>query len=344
MNHKILIPIIFVLINAMPKFAMSAEQPSSAVKTADITLINMNEHIIAYGVLEPKADKLVNLSLSSAGSVGQVWIQAGQRVKKGDRLAEVNLSPEAKMQFLQATSAVEYAKQQQARSKRMFNEKLATKADVENTTKNLSDTQSVLSALLERNANQPQEILFSPIDGIVTQLNLIQGQRVQSNDSAMLIASENHIVARVGIEPEEIDKIEPNAMVTITPVFDENISVESNITTINAMVNPTTRLIDAMIDIPLSHAKKLVLGTPVVASFNLVVRSSLAVSTSAILNDVDGYFIFILKDKIAHKVYVDKGLEQDKLVAISGNIKEGDKVVILGNYILKEGMLTRELK
>ncbi|WP_339726021.1 efflux RND transporter periplasmic adaptor subunit [Paraglaciecola polaris] len=334
--------ILFFLISNLS--AMGAEQPSAAVMTTNITSVDMNEHVIAYGILQPRPDKVLTLSLSSSGTVGQVWIQSGQRVKKGEQLAEIILSPEAKMQYLQATNAVEYALQQLKRSKRMFEEKLATKADVENATKNLNDNQSTLNALLERNSDQPQEILFSPIDGIVTQLNLVQGQRVQPNDNAMLIASENHIVARVGIEPEDINRIEPNTSVTITPVFDDSVHVNSNITVINAMVNPSTRLIDALIDIPISHAKNLVLGTSIVANFNLAIYKSLAVPNTAILNDANGYFIFTLKDKIAHKIYIKKGSEQSNLIAISGDINAGEKVVILGNYILEDGMLTRDAK
>ncbi|WP_226992038.1 efflux RND transporter periplasmic adaptor subunit [Paraglaciecola agarilytica] len=342
MASKLSTMILLFLISNSP--VMGAERPSAAVVTASIVSIDMSEHVVAYGALQPRPDKVQTLSVSSSGIVGQVWIQIGQRVKKGQRLAEIILSPEAKMQYLQATNAVEYALQQLKRSKRMFEEKLATMADVENATKNLNDSQSTLNALLERNSAQPQETIFSPIDGIVTQLNLVRGQRVQSNDNAILIASENHIVARVGIEPEDVNRLKSNTSVIITPVFNDSVHVSSSISVINGMVNPSTRLVDALIDIPLSHAKNLVLGTPIVANFSLENYTSLAVPNSAILNDANGYFIFTLKDQIAHKIYVIKGSEEGKLVAISGDIHAGEKVVVLGNYILKEGMLTREEK
>tara|TARA_R110001592_G_scaffold346498_1_gene639141 strand:- start:134 stop:1168 length:1035 start_codon:yes stop_codon:yes gene_type:complete len=343
MACKLFLTTTLVLSTVFSSYSMSEEQPSAAVKTAKITQAVLSEHIKAYGILEAKSDQVLNLSLAHAGLVNQLWVRAGQRIEKGARLAQIITSPEARMQYFQAESALEYATQQLNRSKRMLSEKLATTADVESATKNLNDNQNALNALVERSQNKPSEIIFSPISGIITLLNITQGQRVQSNDSAMLIASENHLVARIGIEPEEITLLLPNTEVTITPVFDNNINVSSKISVVNAMVNPSTHLIDAMVDIPTAQANRLVLGTRVLAEFSLPAQSAFTVPRSALLNDENGYYIFTLENKIARKIYVKKGIEQNNLVAISGDIKENETVVIVGNYILEDGMLTREL-
>tara|TARA_R110001592_G_scaffold227868_1_gene484246 strand:- start:1742 stop:2776 length:1035 start_codon:yes stop_codon:yes gene_type:complete len=343
MACKFFLTTALVLSTVFSSYSMSEEQSSAAVKTAKITQTALSEHIKAYGILEAKSDQVLNLSLAHAGLVNQLWVRAGQRIEKGARLAEIITSPEARMQYFQAKSAVEYAMQQLNRSKRMLSEKLATTSDVESATKNLHDSQNALNALVERSQNKPSEIIFSPISGIITLLNITQGQRVQSNDSAMLIASENHLVARLGIEPEEISRLLPNTAVTISPVFDSNINVSSKISVVNAMVNPSTHLIDAMVDIPTAQANQLVLGTRVLAEFSLPEQSAFTVPRSALLNDENGYYIFTLENKIARKIYVKKGIEQNNLVAVSGNIKENETVVILGNYILEDGMLTREL-
>lgn len=334
----------FILSTVFSSQTISAEQPSTAVKTAKITQTALSEHISAYGVLEAKSDKVLSLSLAHAGLVNQLWVREGQRIEKGDRLAEITTSPEARMQYFQAQSAVEYATQQVKRSKRMFSEKLATRVDIESATKNLNDSQSALNALVERNQNKLTEVLLAPINGVITLLNITQGQRAQSNDSAMLIASENHLVARIGIEPEEINRLLPNTEVTISPVFNSNINVSSKISAVNAMVNPNTHLIDAMIDIPTAQANPLVLGTHVVAKFILPAQLSFTVPRSALLNDENGYYIFTLNNKIARKIYVKKGVEQNDLVAISGTIQTNETVVVLGNYILEDGMLTRDIK
>lgn len=343
MHFKTLVLTSFILSSIFSLRVYSEEQTSAAVKVAKIKQIRMSEHIVAYGVLEAKADNIVSISLTHSGLINQLWVRLGQRVKKGDRLAEIITSPEARMQYFQAKNAVKYAKQQLIRSKRLFSEKLTTKAEIENAIKSLTDSQSALNALVKRNQNKSKEVLFAPLNGIITQLNLTQGQRVQSNDNAMLIASENHLVARIGIEPEEIILLPANTAVSLSPVFDDSIKVNSAINSINAMVNPSTHLIDAMIDIPAIQAKRLILGTRVKANFILPPQLYFAVPRSAVLNDANGYFIFTLKNKIAHKIYIKKSIEQNNTVAISGNIQRNEDVVILGNYILKEGMLTRAL-
>jgi len=318
------------------------EQPSAQVQTALVKQQAVSKTILAYGIIEPESDKIISLSLPHAGLINKLWVRLGQRVTIGDKLIEIVTAPEARMQYFQAQSAVEYAKQQLARSERMFSEQLATKADVEMAKRNLHDSQTTLDALVSKNQNKSKQILFAPMNGIITQLNLTQGDRVPSDTTAMLIASENHFIARVGIEPDEINSLTVNTNASVSPVFEQNTQVATQISEIHPMVNPTTHLIDAILPIPLSSAKQLVLGSRIIANFQLPSTTELTVPRSAVLSDEQGFYIFLVSGQVAHKTYITKGYEQAGQIVISGQVKADDTVVIVGNYVLQDGMKIRK--
>ena len=344
MTIKRIMFILVLFLSTLATGSFGKESPSTLVKTTAIIQADISENIIAYGILEPKNDKVRSLATSHAGLVKQVWVREGQRVAQGDQLVDIFISPEARMQYLQAETAVEYAKGQLKRSERLYSEKLAIKSEVENAQKNLTDSQNVLAALMQNNQHKILETLFAPMNGIVTSLNVSQGQRLLANDTTMVLASENHLVARIGIEPEQLNALTIDTDVSISPVFNENIIVKSKITALNAMLNTNTRLVDAIVSIPSEQANQLILGTQIVATFSLAPVSSMIVPKTAILSDEGGDYIFVIKNLVAQKHYIKKGSRQVNSIAISGDIKVGEKVVIEGNYVLEEGMLTREPK
>ena len=61
------------------------------------------------------------------------------------------------------------------------------------------------------------------------------------------------------------------------------------------------------------------------------------------LSDSKGSWIFLVREGKAHKVTVKTGIQQAGMIAISGPVKAGDEVVVLGNYELKDGMAVRKV-
>jgi multidrug efflux pump subunit AcrA (membrane-fusion protein) len=90
----------------------AGESPSVAVTTAVVKQQAVAKVLLSYGVLEPDPDQVLSLSLPHAGLINRIWVRLGQRVKTGDKLLEIITAPEARMQFLQARSAVDFAQRE----------------------------------------------------------------------------------------------------------------------------------------------------------------------------------------------------------------------------------------
>jgi len=324
-------------------FGTTWSQPSGVlVETAPVQAKAVGETLLAYGVLEPDPDQVLSLSLPHGGLVNRIWIGLGQRVTAGDKLIELVTAPDARMQFLQAQSAVDYAQRDLERQRRLLDEQLATKAQVDAAQKGLRDAQATAAALRERGMDVAVETLRTPIDGIITRLDVAQGQRIQADSTAMLIAAEKHLVARLGIEPEDLERLHSGLPISLSPVFVPEIRVETQLRQVHGMINPSTHLVDVLAPIPQKQTDSLVLGSRVSARIRLPTHQALVVPRSAVLRDGKQAYLYLVKKGAAHRVEVSTGIEQGTEIEVSGALAAEDTVVVLGNYELRDGMSVRE--
>jgi len=319
-----------------------AQTPSVLVSTVAVTDQEVSETLTTYGVLDPDPDEVLSLSLPHAGLINRVWVRLGQRVKSGDKLLEVVTAPDAHMQYLQARSAVDYARRELQHQQRLLSDQLATRAQVDAARKNLLDAQATLEALRERGMDVAAETLRAPRDGIVTRLDVSQGQRVQADSAAMLIAAEQRLIARLGVEPEDLASVPAGAPVTVQSVFVPGVSVESRVREIHAMIDPGTHLVEVLVPIPEQHVDQLVLGSRVQGRIQLSSYRALVVPRSAVLGRGANAHVFIISKGRAKRVAVQAGAEAGNGIAVRGELAAGDKVVVSGNYELSDGMAVRE--
>ncbi len=338
-----ILPVLLIALEiTISSVSHAADVTSVAVKTAVVTEKKFGETLVAYGILDPDPDQVLSLSLPHAGLINRVWIRLGQRVKSGDKLLEVVTAPDARMRYLQAQSSVDFANRELKRKQRLLQEQLATKAQVDTTRKALHDAKVSLDALRKRGLDRTKDTLRAPMDGIITRLDVAQGQRVQADSTAMLIAAEKRLIARLGIEAEDLTHLKPGTPVTITSVFVPEVKVESQIREIHAMINPRTHLVEVLSPIPEQQIDHLVLGSRIMGHIQLAPHQALVVPRSAVLGDDQNAFVYTIKQGTARKIKVQTGLEQGDDIEIISSLKAGDNIITQGNYELTDGMAIRE--
>lgn len=319
-----------------------ADASSVLVKTAPVASQEVTETLTAFGVLDPDPDQILSLSLPHAGLINRVWVRLGQRVKSGDQLLEVITAPDARMQYLQAQSAVDFARRELERQKRLLGEQLATKAQVDAAKKNLHDAAATLNALQQRGQGVEKETLRAPMDGIITRLDGSQGQRVQADATAMLIAAEQRLIARLGIEPEDLSRVQAGTPVTITSVFVPDVVITTRVREVHAMIDPATHLVEVLAPIPEAQIDHLVLGSRILGRIQMASRRALVVPRSAVLWQGGQAYVYIVDAGKARRVAVKPGVDEGDLIEVTGALKTGDAVVVSGNYELSDGMAVRE--
>jgi RND family efflux transporter MFP subunit len=319
-----------------------AAEPSVLVKTCPAQKKTFTETLTAYGTTQPDPVSVTSINLPRSGIIARVWVRAGQLVEAGEPLLQFDTSPTASVQFQQAQAALEYARSNLQRQEDLFRSQLTTRDQVANARKNFADAETKLREQRKLGTGQPSQTVRAPFAGVVTKIGVSQGDLIQAGSNAMLLARRDSLIVPLGVEPEDAANVRPGMPAIISPVFQPANTLNSQVSEVHAMINPATRLIDALVRVKLPAETNFPLGLTMKGIITLSRTESLGVPRSAVLSDRQESWVFLVRAGRAHKVTVKTGIEEGGIVAIRGAVNPGDQVVVIGNYELKDGMAVRK--
>src|SRR5439155_15791095 len=101
-----------------------------------------------------------------------------------------------------------------------------------------------LQSLLERGVDKTQH-LKSPMAGVVSKVDVQEGQIVAAGAPLMETAAQNRIQVKLGIEPDDALLLKPDQVVKLRRVEGTSEDeIEGHIRMIGNRVDPATRLVD----------------------------------------------------------------------------------------------------
>lgn len=320
----------------------AAPQPSVAVRTTTLRWHALSQTITAFGIVEPDPTALTTIDATAAAFVRQVEVTLGQPVHRGEPLLVMRTAPSARARYLSARAEVRYARRALARARELLKQKLATRAEVDAAENALQKAKAVFAALQELGAGKTTRVIRAPFTGIVSRLPIKPGDAVKAGTQLLQLARRDRLAIALGVEPEEVRQVRVGMPVVLTPLFGRQAGVEAKINQVDAVVNPSTRLVDVIVHLRDADAMAFLPGMRVKGTITLSTHHLLAVPRSAILRDEKGAYLFVVKVDKARRVDVRVGLKGGGLVGVRGDLKAGERVVIEGNYELSNGMPVRQ--
>ena len=173
---------------------------------------NIVSKVSATGTLN--AVTTVAIGTQVSGQVSNLYVDFNDHVKKGQLLAEIDPTlarqavADAQANLAKADAQAQQAQRDNARNRQLFNDGLVAKSAYEQTQSSASvsyaDVKSAQVALDRAKQNLAYTNIYSPIDGVIVERNVQQGQTVAASLSApqlFLIAndlSQMQILAQVG--------------------------------------------------------------------------------------------------------------------------------------------------
>ena len=172
------------------------------VKVADIKLTNEPLPIITSGKLSSKAE--TKLSFKIGGIISQVFVEEGQRVKRGQMLAKLEQA-EISAKVLQAKSAVDKWNRDLVRIQNLYKDSVATLEQVQNTETALEVAKSDLEIA---QFNQKYATIYAPSNGKVLKRFAERQELVGAGMPVVLLASTSSAqVMRIGLADRDIVRL-----------------------------------------------------------------------------------------------------------------------------------------
>ncbi len=342
MKTLISFSVVLWLVIGLSLDASAAETVSALVQTQSLVRHNLSKTISSYGTVDVDPLNMESINFPRAGRVTRLLVSQGEEVSKDAPLLQFETSPQESANYEQARTSVDLAKVELTRVQNLLAQQLATKSQLAVAQKALYDAETGLSAQQKMETGIQSQVVTAPFNGIVSALLVSQGERMQAGASLLRLSRQDRLRIVLGIEPEDARKVRRGMMVELVPVFDRTQAAAGVVGAVSGMINPQTGLVDVLARLKSGQAVRLMPGMRMEGKITLVSLHGFAVPRQAVLSDDHGSYIFVVRKGLSHRINVKTGIETHGLVGIDGSFESDDRVVVMGNYELQEGMAVRE--
>jgi RND family efflux transporter MFP subunit len=349
---------------------------ASAVVRAELVV-----PVIAEGTIRARRQAEIRFELT--GRIERVRVQEGQRVRRGQVLASLDdreyrvALEEAKASFLRSLGQIAVEEESLSAGgdlKGLLDEQLAELDAMERRgeitreerrerelelgvaavkdgayRRELLEVRSGLATARANEAraelNLERTVLRAPFDGVVTELELQPGERVQVGDLLCTIVDDLDLEAEIGVLESDLGAVESGRPALLTlPALEQTIPVTVDV--VSPRIDPASRTCQVLLRLR-SEDGKIKPGMFVRAAIaGAIYEDRLLVPREAILTRDGRPLLFKVEDDRARWVYVELGLRNDNAVEIArvvqgGPLDEGTLVVVDNHLTLTHDALIR---
>ena len=301
-----------------------------AAKKDDISLYLMQTTTI-------EAERVVEILAKVSGEVVKLPAEEGNRVKKGDLLAQLN-EAELKINFIRAKASLETDQSVYNRSKDMLERNFIAKEDYEAAR---LQYESSKAAYEEASLQLEYTSIRAPFDGVVTVRNIELGQRVNQNQSLFILGDFSPLRAKIYVPEKDISRIYTGMSAKIEIEAEPEEEFTGVVKMISPIVDPESGTSKVTIDIDDDRGK---LKPGMFASVFITTEThtnTLVIPKRSLVLESDLDQVYIFQNGVAKKVTLKLGFTSGDFVEVLNGLQEGDLVVTAGQDGLREGLPLR---
>ncbi|MBC7982526.1 MAG: efflux RND transporter periplasmic adaptor subunit [Candidatus Obscuribacterales bacterium] len=279
----------------------------------------------------------LRLSFKVGGVVSRITVQEGQRVKRGQRLAEIEQA-EINAQVEQARQSADKAQRDVVRAEKLYSDRLISIGQLEDLR-----TQAAVSkaALQSVEFNQGYATITAPQDGTILR-RLIQERELVAAGTPVLVlgAQDRGYVVRVGLADREIVQVKIGDIAEVQLDAHPDVKFAAHVTEVASGADERSGMFQVELRLAPS---KLRLVSGLVARVALIPASAsnterVYVPIGAIVEgDGRKASVFVLQGDVAKRRSIDVAFIDGVNVAITQGLVAGEKVVTDGALYLQDG-------
>ena len=314
----------------------------------------------ATGGVGPNRDRFVIVSPRVSGVVKELFVDWGNHVKKGQKLAildSIELG-EVRANYKKAMAMLRMAKKNYSREKTLYKQKISSTKHFLEAENAYEQARIELKALKEKLILMGQQegdiqdipedqvsslfILSAPFDGTVIEKNVAIGELKDAFTPIVTISDLTNLWVWFDIYEKDIPIVFRGNKVMISVASYPEEQFEGLVTYIGATVDEKTRTVKVRAEVDNRHEK---LKPGMFAKVLLLhqsdtMNSSPVVPVETVQTDGQKHFVFVpLKEGYFLKRDVVIGAGVDGYVKVIGGLSRNDKVVVKGGFLLKSEIM-----
>jgi len=190
----------------------------------------------------------------------------------------------------------------------------------------------------EQNSEIVPYPIRAPFSGIVTKKYHYSGDVISAGETILKIQDDFIYYLWGQLPAAYLTDVKAGQQLKITFTDFKGRTFYSKIETINSAVNKQTQMAQIRASL---HNPHHLLKSDLFAKIDIVLKSLknvLLIPRNAVLENSEGYFVFLKKDGKALRKTFQPGIENADTIEAKTGLEIGDSVIVQGNYELKEGM------
>jgi len=319
------------LIAANKASAVAQEKPPVNVVTLVLSPTTITDRINLPGSIEPWTR--LQLMSKLGGTITEIMVQEGDKVKKGDILARIE-SKDYKIALNRAEAAYNLAKSEYERDKSIYDKGVipTSALDVNKTNMQTASADYENAKLL-----YSRTTITAPMDGVIRHMYAKIGLQLSKGDPIAEILEIDKLKGVIGIPESDVTAARKLDQVNITIQALDNKKISAK----TYFLSPSPETIARLYNLELIiDNKRGDIFTGMFIRADIVketVKNTLAIPFYSVISRNDEQFVYIEKDGVAWKKMIHLGIMEKWMVQVTDGLQPGDKLIVEGHRDVENG-------
>jgi membrane fusion protein (multidrug efflux system) len=313
------------------KVAKKKVLPGVPVKVTTIDVGEISFYLLFSATVE--AEETVDVFSQATGLVKQVFSEEGDRVREGQILVKL-VDEELKLSEAEARLTFQRLEGNFKRREEIYNKNLLSKEEYEREKFDLEQAKlRWQKASLALNRAEVK----SPVGGIISERFVKLGDRVAPGGSKLYtLVNMKSLISRVHVPGRELRNLSAGQPAMITTDFLPDQKFKGEILRISPVVDPASGTIRVTLGITDEDGQLrpgMFVNTHIVTATH---EQAVLVPKRAVIYDDGLPHVFAVEDSTASKIQLKVGFEDSDHLEVLAGVKQGDRIVVVGQNGLKD--------
>lgn len=331
------------------KIADLREQIGTVEKAVPVEVMDLNANPFShftsvYGEVE--SDQDVNMNPKAMGVVRKVNVKEGQRVSKGQLLAQID-NEMVQKRLKEAKDSYQFIKTIFEKQKGVWEKNVGSEVDYLKAKNDKEGMENRIAILNEELSNMK---ITAPFSGVIDKVYIKEGETASPSAPAFHLVSESNLKVKSDIAESVAGKLKKGDKATIFFPDLELDTLTLSITAIAQSIDRVNRTVSVYVDLPKSVYSKVKPAMLATVRFKTAqIDNAITLPTNYIQQEgtTDYVLVAMRNDKqklVAKKKIIVKGKSFNGVTEIIGGLKTDDKIITVGYENVREGDLIKTEK